>query len=145
MPTYPVPQSVWNSIAKSTVKRLATHVESISPSQLVASVQKDNEFFLWISFRNTSNLELEYEDVEIRLVGKADQVDFISPPGAIDANGNPRVHLHTGRLGPGQERGFRIRFKARKAMTTKSIKFNTGIYGLLIPRGHYWTTLSPTV
>lgn len=145
MPTYPIPQSNWNSIVTKTVKRLATSVSSISPNQLVGSVQKDKEYYLWISFRNTSNLELEYEDVEIRLVGKADQLDFINPPGAIDYNGNPRVHLHTGRLDPGQERGFRIRFRARKSMATKSIKFSTGIYGLLVPRGHYWTNLSPTV
>ena len=145
MATYPEPQKSWNSIVQSTVKRLAMHVESISPNQLVAQVKKDQDYHLWLSFKNTSGFELEYENVVIRLVGRADQVDFIDPPGAIDYNGQPRIHLNTGHLGSGQSRGWMIRFKARKTISTKSLKFNTGIYGYLVPQGHYWKTLGPTV
>ena len=145
MATYPEPLKTWNSIVKGTVKRLATHVESISPNQLVGRVERNKEYYLWLSFKNSSNVELTYENVVIRLVGKADQIDFIQPPGAIDYNGNPRIHLDTGRLSSGQSRGWQIRFKARKTISTKSLKFNTGIYGYLVPQGHYWKTLSPTV
>jgi hypothetical protein len=145
MPTYPEPLKTWNTIVAGTVKRLAMHVESITPNQLVAQVVKDKEYHLWLSFKNTSDVELVYENVEVRLVGQADQVDFISPPGAIDSNGNPRIHLNTGRLSAGQERGWMIRFRARKSTSTRSLKFDTGIYGHLEPQGHYWKELSPTV
>ena len=84
MPTYPEPLKTWNTIVKGTVKRKAMHVESISPSQLVGQVQKNKEYYLWLSFQNTSNVELVYENIGVRLVGRADQVDFIDPPGAID-------------------------------------------------------------
>ncbi|MCW3984889.1 MAG: hypothetical protein NWE91_00520 [Candidatus Bathyarchaeota archaeon] len=145
MPTYPEPLRTWNTIVKGTVKRKAIHVESISPNQLVGNVTKDEEYHLWLSFKNTSNVELTYENIVIRLVGQPDQIDFIFPPGAIDYQGNPRIHLDTGRFSSGQERGWMIRFKARKTMQTRNLKFTTGIYGYLIPQGHYWTTLSPTV
>lgn len=145
MATYPEPLKTWNTIVKGTVKRHAMHVESISPRDLVAGVQKGNEYDLWLSFKNTSNVELVYENVGIRLVGRADQVDFINPPGSIDYNGHPRIHLDTGRLSSGHSRGWMIRFKARKTISTKSLKFSTGIYGYLVPQGHYWKTLSPTV
>ena len=145
MATYPEPQKTWNAIVRGTVKRLAMHVQSISPNQLVGHVTKDREYHLWLSFRNTSKVELVYENVVIRLVGQADQVNFINPPGAIDYNGKPRIHLDTGRLSGGQERGWMIRFKARKSIATRSLKFTTGIYGYPVPQGHYWRTLSPTV
>ena len=145
MATYPEPQKTWNSIVASTVKRLAMHVESISPNQLVAQVTGNQEYHLWLSFKNTSGLELAYENVVIRLVGKADQVNFIDPPGSIDYTGRPRIHLNTGYLGSGQSRGWMIRFKARRTMATKDLKFDTGIYGYLVPQGHCWRKLSPTV
>jgi hypothetical protein len=145
MPAYPEPLKTWNAIVRGTVKRLATHVESISPAQLVGRVEKDKEYYLYLSFKNTSNVELVYENIVVRLVGRADQVDFIHPPGAIDYSGNPRIHLDTGTLSSGQSRGWMIRFRARKTISTKSLKFSTGIYGYLVPQGHYWKTLSPTV
>jgi len=145
MATYLEPQKSWNSIVSTTVKRNAMHVESISPSQVVAQVKKDKEYYLWLSFKNTSRVELEYENVVIRLVGRPDQVDFIHPPGAIDYNGNPRIHLRIGYFGPNQVSGWSIRFKARKTIASRSLKFNTGIYGYLVPQGHYWKTLRPTV
>lgn len=145
MPTYTEPQKSWNAIVSSTMKRLATHVESISPSQVVGRVDKGKQYYLWLSFKNASTGELEYDNAVIRLVGRPDQVDLIDPPGAIDYNGNPRVHLSTGHLNPGQSRGWMIRFRARKSLATKSLKFQAGVYGYLVPQGHYWKTLSPTV
>lgn len=38
--TYPEPLKTWNKIVIDTVKRLAIHVESINPSQLVGQVKK---------------------------------------------------------------------------------------------------------
>ena len=145
MATYHEPQKSWNSIVKSTVKRWAMHVESIEPHDVVAQVKKGEEYQLWLSFRNSGAPELEYENVVIRLVGRADQVDFIFPPGATDRNGHPRIHLNTGHLGAGQHRGWTIRFRARKTVATKSLRFSTGIYGYLVPQGHYWKILTPTV
>ena len=98
MATYPEPLKTWNTIVKGTVKRWAMHVESISPNQLVASVTKGKEYHLWLSFKNTSKVELTYENIVIRLTGQPDQIDFINPPGAIDYQGKPRIHLETGRL-----------------------------------------------
>jgi len=144
MATYPEPQKTWNTIVTSTVKRLAMHVESISPSQIVGQVQQGREYYLWLSFKNYSGLEFDYEDVAIRLVGQADQVEFTDPHGSTDYNGKPRIHLHTGFLGSGQSRGWKIRFKARKTIATTNLKFNTGIYGYPVLQGHYWKTFSPT-
>lgn len=145
MPTYPEPQLTWNSIVNATIKRWAMHVESINPPQIVSLVEKDKEYNMWLSFKNISQLELEYENVEIRLIGKPNQIDFIQPHGAIDYDGNPRIHLQTGYLGAGQIRGWMLRIKARKTMATKSLKFSTGIYGHLVPQGLYWTTIGPTL
>lgn len=145
MPTYPEPLKTWNALVNSTVKRTAMQVRSVSSNQLVTQVTKGKEYYLWLSFKNTSNVELKYENVVIRLVGQADQVDsFINPPGSIDYNGCPRVHLETGALGAGNERGWMVRFKVRKTMSTKSLKFNTGVYGYPEPQGHYWKIFSPT-
>ena len=143
MPTYPEPQKSWNSIVSKTVERIATHVQTISPSNIVGYVRKGKQYDLRLNFKNTSGLELVYNNVVIRLVGKPDQIEFIDPPGSIDYNGNPRIHLETGRLSSGQIKDFTIRFKARKDMRTKSLKFNTGVYGYIEPQGHYWKTLSP--
>ena len=145
MPTYPAPLNSWNSVVQSTIKRQAMHVSSISPVALVGQVTHGNEFNLFLSFTNANDFELTYESVQIRLVGQPDQVDFLDPPGAIDYNGNPRVHLLAGYWGPRQGREWMIRFRARRTMATTDLKFDTGIYGTLIPQGHYWTSLSPTV
>lgn len=143
MPTYPEPQKSWNSIVRKTVKGKVMQVELKSPNNIVGHVKKGEKYYLRLRFKNTSSLELVYNNIVIRLVGKSNQIDFIDPPGAIDYKGNPRIHLETGRLSSGQTRNFTIIFKARKNMGTKSLKFNTGMYGYIEPQGHYWKTLSP--
>lgn len=133
----------WNVILSDTCKRIRTHVQT--PTELVFSVESGKEYILSLRFSVEANYELTYKEVEVRLVGQADQVEFVEPPGAVDYDGNPRIHLHASNLFTGGGRDWEIRFRARKTMSTRSLKFNTGVYGILVPQGHFWTVLSPTV
>lgn len=145
MADYPEPQKTWNALAEKTIKLIAMHVHLVGHAERVANVQQDQEFGLHLDFVNESAVELTYQDIEIRLVGEADQVEFLNPAGVIDYHGKPRVHLHTGMLDAGHGRLFTLRCRARKNMATRDLKFGTGVYGILVPQGHYWKDFFPTM
>lgn len=141
--TYPEPLKTWNQFVSDTVRTLRTVVQPVNSTQLVNRVERGVEYHLSLAVKVVGKCELAYTDIEIRLVGQADQVQFLDPPGAIDSAGKPRIHLHTGHLYVAESKDWLIRFRARKTISTKSLKFNTGIYGIIEPQGHFWTVLNP--
>lgn len=143
--TFPPPIDSWVDIAKSTAKITNMHVHPVGqPAGTLTHVAQNDEFTLHFWIQNASNQELAYDNIQVRLVGEPDQVDFVDPPGAIDYQGNPRLYFNTGPLDAGRSYAASVKCKARKAMATTSFKFTAGIYGRLNPTGHYWAVFHPT-
>lgn len=101
MPTYTEPLKTWNKIVKDTIEIRLQQINQVSPNQLVDSVKKGRDYQLRLVVKNTSDVELIYENVEIRIVGQSDQLDFTAQGAAIDYNGRPRQHFNTGRMAAG--------------------------------------------
>ncbi len=139
------------------VKKLAVdvmHVELVKPNnthELVTSVRPNKKYWLVLKIKNSGVAENSiFTKTVLRVQGKANQLEFyendrfnqVLPP---DYQGQPRVHLKVGQLGPGQISNPIAYFKAKKQQLTKNLKFKIGVYADIRPYGKYWKNDSPNL